>query len=441
MNEPNYILFSPLGMTDPIKYNYDGSMLHISRTYKPSKIILYMSREIIDCEKLDNRFTFCIEELSKSLNHNFTIEIIERPQLLNAHEFDTFYEDFMDILKNLIQTKSKDEKIIVNVSSGTPGMKSALLVLSVLYPNDILPVQVSSPNNQSNTERKPSEYDVIDNWLSNKDSSDNFENRTTIPKMNNLHSLLKKEYIKNFVLKYDYEAAYFIAKDIKQHLSEDTIKLLYVAKERLKLNQKDVDRTLTTLDYDIIPNKSSKERPLVEYLLTLKIKKSKEEYADFIRALTPIITDITEELCKIVGINLSEICTKNPSTNSLRFDMHKLQSHPELLNILNVEFNNEFKGGDVGPIQLIPLIKQYTKDSDIINYMCIIKDILKKRNLTAHEIVSVTEDWIKQNTGQSPDKILNLVKSLLIKCNIKITNDVWNSYDKMNEYIIESLNH
>jgi hypothetical protein len=73
--------------------------------------------------------------------------------------------------------------------------------------------------------------------------------------------------------------------------------------------------------------------------------------------------------------------------------------------------------------------------------MCIIKDILKKRNLTAHEIVSVTEDWIKQNTGQSSDKILNLVKSLLIKCNIKITNDVWNSYDKMNEYIIESLNN
>ena len=37
------ILFSPIGGTDPIKYDRDGSMLHICRHYMPDEVIMYMS--------------------------------------------------------------------------------------------------------------------------------------------------------------------------------------------------------------------------------------------------------------------------------------------------------------------------------------------------------------------------------------------------------------
>ena len=39
-------LFSPVGNTDPIKYLYDGSMLHICRVYKPDVVYLYLSKEM-----------------------------------------------------------------------------------------------------------------------------------------------------------------------------------------------------------------------------------------------------------------------------------------------------------------------------------------------------------------------------------------------------------
>ena len=59
------ILFSPIGKTDPIsKDNYkDGSMLHIARVYKPDKIVLYMSKEMLELQDKDDRFRYCIREL------------------------------------------------------------------------------------------------------------------------------------------------------------------------------------------------------------------------------------------------------------------------------------------------------------------------------------------------------------------------------------------
>ena len=57
------ILFSPVGGTDPIKYLHDGSMLHICRHYRPDEVVLYMSKEIMEKHKKDNRYVRTIELL------------------------------------------------------------------------------------------------------------------------------------------------------------------------------------------------------------------------------------------------------------------------------------------------------------------------------------------------------------------------------------------
>ena len=49
-------LFSPIGNTDPIKYLYDGSMLHICRYYEPDVVYLYLSKEMAENHKKDNFF-------------------------------------------------------------------------------------------------------------------------------------------------------------------------------------------------------------------------------------------------------------------------------------------------------------------------------------------------------------------------------------------------
>ena len=65
------ILFSPIGGTDPIKYYRDGSMLHICRHYLPDIVYLYLSHEMLETHKRDNRYVDTIERLGKLLNHSY----------------------------------------------------------------------------------------------------------------------------------------------------------------------------------------------------------------------------------------------------------------------------------------------------------------------------------------------------------------------------------
>ena len=90
------ILFTPVGGTDPISLNnyHDGSILHICRFYKPDKVILYMSKEMLDFQEKDDRYRYCLDRLAKMQDRPMIYEIIERRELTKVHEFDYFYEDF-----------------------------------------------------------------------------------------------------------------------------------------------------------------------------------------------------------------------------------------------------------------------------------------------------------------------------------------------------------
>ena len=101
------ILFTPVGGTDPISSTniHDGSMLHICRVYQPQKVILYMSKEMLDNQEKDNRYRYCLDRLAQMQNRKVEYEVIERRELTKVHEFDYFYQDFRDIISRVfVQT-------------------------------------------------------------------------------------------------------------------------------------------------------------------------------------------------------------------------------------------------------------------------------------------------------------------------------------------------
>ena len=63
----SYTLFSPVGGHDPIANYHDGALLHICRTYKPCKIYLYLSQEMIERQQQDKRYTVALEKIQKDL--------------------------------------------------------------------------------------------------------------------------------------------------------------------------------------------------------------------------------------------------------------------------------------------------------------------------------------------------------------------------------------
>ena len=141
------ILFTPVGGTDPISLNnyHDGSILHICRFYKPDKVILYMSKEMLDFQEKDDRYRYCLDRLAKMQDRPMIYEIIERWELTKVHEFDYFYEDFRKVISHIYETMDDSDTLLLNVSSGTPAMKSGLLVLQTLGEFPAKVIQVATP--------------------------------------------------------------------------------------------------------------------------------------------------------------------------------------------------------------------------------------------------------------------------------------------------------
>ena len=65
---------------------------------------MYMSKEMLDYQKEDDRYRYCLKRLDEMQHRQVTYEIIERPELTKVHEFDYFYQDFRSIISSLYKT-------------------------------------------------------------------------------------------------------------------------------------------------------------------------------------------------------------------------------------------------------------------------------------------------------------------------------------------------
>lgn len=231
------ILFTPVGGTDPISStNYrDGSMLHICRFYKPDKVIMYMSKEMLDYQEEDDRYRYCLNNLAKNQKREMEYQIIERKELTKVHEFDFFYQDFRTIISEIYEKMDKSDTLLLNVSSGTPAMKSGLLVLQTLGEFPAKVIQVATPEKKIN-EHHHKDYDVETLWELDEDNEEGAENRCKEIECPTLSKIKKEEIIKKHILAYDYKAALDVADTLGKEETEKYRDLIYMASRRLMLD-------------------------------------------------------------------------------------------------------------------------------------------------------------------------------------------------------------
>ena len=149
------ILFSPVGGTDPIPTTNlkDGSLLHICRVYKPDEVYLYMSKEIYANHLADNRYIYCLDKLYEMHEKEYTYNIEIDEEMENVQDFNVFYDKFRIILNKITEKMDDTDKLIINVSSGTPAMKSGLLVIKTLGELECEMIQVVTPTGSMNEHR------------------------------------------------------------------------------------------------------------------------------------------------------------------------------------------------------------------------------------------------------------------------------------------------
>ena len=126
-----------------------------------------------------------------------------------------------------------------------------------------------------------------------------------------------------------------------------------------------------------------------------------------------------------------------------RWNMNKMRD-TKYLTILNdyaqERFHTPFKAGEVYSGHLMTLITGLSRDMHVVKLVQDIRDVEENvRNLAAHQIIAITEDKIKELTGFSSKKIMDMLKELFAYTGISIHKEYWNAYDDMNDWILQAM--
>lgn len=441
------ILFSPIGMTDPIspKNLHEGSLLNICRFYKPDKIYLYMSKEVMEIHEKDNRYVKCLERVYQYLNKDFEYEIIDRSELEEVQIFDFFYKEYRDILYR-IHEENPDAEILLNISSGTPAMKSALFVLCALFSFPMVPIQVSTPDKKANS---TSEEGILDAFLGVIDEimvkPKIYGNRTEIVLKENLNFELSKDIIKNHLKKYNYSAAFEVAQVTRQFLSEKSYHLISAAFYRNNLDREGVLNNLK-LANDKFDFYETAQLRLIEYVLYLSVNVKRNMLLEFIRGISPVLDSLFKKAFELeTNINLDNYLTNKKG--KVTWNRKKLLSDEmgkKILSALNESysgFNFSNTASSDNFLKLMEAEEFGISKRNITKKAEELRDIEREgRNKAAHQIVSIDDKFLKIETGFTSEEILNKITDFAEEIKLGVKKEHWNSYEIMNEKIINSLN-
>ena len=275
------ILISAVGNTDPIRNFHDGALVHIARKYRPDKIIIVFSEELIS--KKDD-----IEKVIRSIDNEYVPEIVyHEPIILNndVYVFDTMYDQFDAIIQ---QYYTKDDKFILNLSSATPQIKSALFVINRLSEINVKAVQVSTPAQKSNAGVGHDDSEDIDALIdTDEDNIPEFIDRTLEDEAEKFSYALIKKTIRDFIQRYDYKAALELANQLPDFsgVKESRKKLQDIVDA---LDRQDIPRTLKNRKW------SDERKKALNAYLTIELQKERGNFSEGlirIKTLTEFILE------------------------------------------------------------------------------------------------------------------------------------------------------
>ncbi len=456
------ILFSPVGMTDPMTEDkiahqgyYDGALLHICRYEQPDLVYLYMSKETLELDALDGRYSKSMElvqTLLREQGKELRVEKIKRPELVEVQLFDLFLKDFQKILTDIRQ-EYPDAELLVNVSSGTPAMKSALQILSAANDIGLHPRQVSTPSRAANNKIAEAR-NIQAEWDANVDNKPESSSRMTESDNINLLYEFNKKLLISLIQNYDYTAARLMADSMPHILPGEFKILLDAAIQRFMLHPEKAAAEIRELGFTGLID----EQPdmVAEYFLLLDIYIRKQNYTDYLRAMTPFVLELfyraTEKQC---GIQLADYTMKNDrffwDTNKLDGSDIDGQFHQKKEYHKDTParpcWSNENGYRYAFPVKfmlswhLTNLCENLSQDKKFVNAMVAIRRFEEDaRNLAAHTICSFTEMDISNKTGYPPTKMHEKIFRFLTDyTDIPLTDDSRKQYDRMNEKLISLL--
>lgn len=425
------ILISAVGTTDPISNNHDAALLHIARNYRPDKIVLVYSQEMMVKQDLINKVLLSIE------GYNPIIEIDST--ILNNDEvflFDKMYE----VMGLIVQKYTNDDdEIILNLSSGTPQIISALFALNRINDYNTQAIQVATPKKGANREYKPlTDYEIDALIVENQDNSLDFVDRSIKDKSEKFTQALVKRHLRSLIASFDYQAAEAIInrKEYNKLLSKKRIAYI-----REKLN--DFSRVFKNQSIlsDILsfPLDDSQKKAL-NYYLMIDVLKEREHIADVLIKAKSLAEFVIEETIKkdhegliVFDGNLPKLNPDFPDCEAILDDIDKKMKKSR--GIEDTEERIFSVQSTLNLLSYLNILEFYEYDSQLQTAINGILSLNGERNKVAHGLSEIDTRLLSRKKLKQLSENLRL---LLVDC-LGIDTSYFNYYDKQNEELIKML--
>lgn len=408
------ILLSGVGSTDPVRDCYDGPLLHIVRHMRPEKVYLFLTEEMDNRNRLDNRYERAVRRIAPG-----TEVIRHRTGIREAHLFDEYREPVREIFER-IEREHPEADLLVNMSSGTLQYISTLALYIASGKGSYKPIQVASPAKGPNRSQVVwREYDLEEALENNLDDlGEETECRILTPDLLSFRRTLLKRQMGTFIGNYEYESARNLLADISVEGVDRLVRLLKYGEEKLLLKE-DAERCLDREALEAIAVPSEKRyRRLVEYYLAMDIRRRKGKVNELLLMLNPFFTEIQEQyLRKVRRIHPDRIMEWNGWQYTV--DPEKLRAYDKALyNKLEKAFNGlseraanmRFYDEIIGHV-----VDENDSDADFRVLSANVCALNKLRNQAAHQLKAFEEKDVRDCIGIGIEKIMENLKRALFK--------------------------
>lgn len=384
------VLISAVGDTDPFRNFHDGALIHIAKKYRPEKVILIFSEHT--AKKQGN-----IEKALFSIAPNYEPELIIHDSIISdneVHIFDVMFQRFSDILQEYY---TKEDEFILNLSSATPQIKSALFVINRLNGINVKAVQVSSPEHASNENIGHDNDENIDELIEvNEDNKVNFIDRTIEDNAEKFNQALLKKTARDFIEKFDYKAAL----DILDQLSDFP---------NLKSVREEIRDVVNCLSKQDVPK-------------GLRHKKLKEEEQKILSAY------LTIELQRERG-NVSESFIRIKNVTEFILEDYIEKRYPGLID----DYCESIQKYYLSLFDYSKLLKA-TREFKLRKTIAPIIEMNSSRNTVAHSLSPLDSDAVKQ-LGIAMKTLKTLVRE-----QYHFSQSDFNFYQDLNKKLLTKLN-
>lgn len=408
------ILISAVGDTDPIRNFHDGPLLHIVRVYRPEKIVLVHSeRSLTKHDKL-------VKAL-KSIK-DYSPEIIQDGGVLPDAQvaiFDKMYDTVSSIVKKYIS----DDEIILNISSATPQIISAMFAVNRISDFNVTAVQVVTPQHKSNEGLRHDNQEDIDTLIeTNLDNQSDYENRTLEDTGMKFSQDLMKRNLKALIDNYDYQGALELLKkqksfsnikELRKKLTEisDTIKIQgmpdKIVKDQLSTQAKSALNSYLNID------RNHKQGNIAEVLIRVKslVEFILENYLN--NHFLDVITYKEDGKPFLNASKYPEILKKFQEDAKMR--------------------DQEYHSGYLSLPAYIGILKFFEPNHDLLKHIYKIQEINQVRNQVAHSLQAFDRKNLKKVSSAV------FASKQILLASFDIDNHWFSFYEDLNQEIKKLL--